>query len=132
MRFMGHNALAILVAAIVIYAIEFVIFGMLISADQYQSMVGLTSEQLHPDRMLYGVAPPLLAAVGLSLAVKWRNAPGWMGGLTTGVLMAIFFAFAVALYGFVYGSHASTSLAVDLAHFVIAYGAAGAVLGAWK
>ena len=34
MRFNGHNLLAILVAAIAIYLIEFVIFAVLIPADR--------------------------------------------------------------------------------------------------
>jgi hypothetical protein len=132
MRFNGHNVLAIIAAAIAIYLIEFLIFAVIIPGDQYLAMVGLNADQLHADRMLYGVAPPILAAIGLSLAVKWRNAPGLMGGAMTGVWMAIFFAFAVSLYPFVYGSNTEMFVAVDLAHFVVCYGVAGAILGAWK
>jgi hypothetical protein len=132
MRFNGHNVLAIIAAAIAIYLIEFLIFAVIIPGDQYLAMVGLNGDQLHADRMLYGVAPPILAAIGLSLAVKWRNAPGLMGGAMTGVWMAIFFAFAVSLYPFVYGSNTEMFVAVDLAHFVVCYGVAGAILGAWK
>lgn len=132
MRYQGHNVLAIIVAAIAIYLIEFVIFAVMISAEQYTAMIGVTTDQLHPDRMPYGAIPPILAAIGLSLAVKWRNAPGLMGGAMTGILMAIFFAFAASLYGFVYGSNTETFLAVNLAHYLVCYAVAGAILGAWK
>src|SRR5262245_50198360 len=100
MRVMGMNVLAILVAAIAIYLIEFVIFGVLIPGDQYVAMSGVNADQMHPERMPFGVIPPILSAIGLALAVKWCNAPGWMGGAMTGVLAAIFLAFPVSFYGF--------------------------------
>ncbi|GIK49568.1 MAG: hypothetical protein KJZ75_02795 [Hyphomonadaceae bacterium] len=134
MRFNGHNVLAIIVAALVIYAIEFVIFGVAISADQYMAFTGVTPEQLEGGaaRMPLGVIPPLLAAIGLSLAIKWRDKPGWMAGLVAGLIMAVLFGFGVGLYGYIYGSHAEAYLPVNLAHFLIAWGAAGAILGAWR
>lgn len=89
MRFMGYNVLAILAAAILIYAIEFVIFGLLIPGEQYAAMVGLGMDQMHADRMPVGVIMPILSAIGLAVAIKWRNAQGAMGGLTTALIVAI-------------------------------------------
>jgi hypothetical protein len=132
MRVMGHNAFAIIVAALAIYAIEFVIFAVLIPGDQYLAMVGLTADQAHPERMPVGALMPVFAAIGLSLSIKWRNAPGWRGGLTTGLLMAVFFAFSASLYGYVYGSHTLQFQWINLAHFLVCYATAGAILGAWK
>jgi|CXWL01.1.fsa_nt_gi hypothetical protein len=134
MRVMGHNALAILVAAIVIYAIEFVIFAVLISPDQYMAFTGITQAQVDGGmaRMPFGIVPPLLTAIGLSMVIKWRNAPGWMGGAVTALWMAVLFAFGTSLYGYVYGPHIEAYLPVNLAHFLVCWGAAGAVLGAWK
>jgi len=134
MRVMGHNVFAIIVAAIVIYAIEFVIFAVLIPGEQYMAYTGITPEQVEGGmgRMPVGVVMPILAAIGLSLVIKWRNAPGWMGGATTGLLMAVLFAFGTSLYGYVYGPHTEAYLPVNLAHFLICYGAGGAILGAWK
>lgn len=134
MRVMGHNVLAIIVAALLIYAIEFVIFALLISPEQYMAFTGVTPEQVEGGmaRMPFGIVAPLLAAIGLSLTIKWRNAPGMMGGVTTALLMAVLFAFGTSLYGYVYGPHAESYLPVNLAHFLVAWGAAGAVLGAWK
>lgn len=132
MRVMGHNVLAIVVAAIVIYAIEFVIFAVLIPGEQYFAMTGMLEGQGDEGRMPVGVVMPILAAIGLSLAIKWRNAAGLMGGVTTGLLMAIFFAFSASLYGYVYGTHTEQFVAVNLGHFLVCYAAAGAILGAWK
>lgn len=134
MRVMGHNLLAIIVAAIVIYAIEFVIFAVLISPEQYMAFTGVTTEQMQNGmaRMPFGIIPPLFAAIGLSLAIKWHGAAGVMGGVRTALLMAVLFAFGTSLYGYVYGPHIEAYLPVNLAHFLVCYGAAGAILGAWK
>jgi hypothetical protein len=134
MRMMGHNVLAIIVAAIAIYALEYLIFAVLIPGDQYMAMSGYSAERMQAGmaRMPFGVIPPLLAAIGLSLAVKWRNKAGWMAGATTGALMAVFFAYAVSFYGYVYGPNNLAFMGVSLGHFVACYAVAGAILGAWK
>jgi len=134
MRINGHNVLAIILAAILIYAIEFVIFAVLISPEQYMAFTGISDAQVQANgwRMSIGSAPPLLAAIGLSLVIRWRDRPGLMGGVSTALIMAVLFAFGTSLYGYVYGPHASAYLPVNLAHFLVCWGAAGAVLGAWK
>ncbi|MGQ0534428.1 MAG: DUF1761 domain-containing protein [Caulobacteraceae bacterium] len=132
MRYRGHNLLAILVAAIVIYAIEFVIFAVLIPGDQYMSMTGMLEGQGDASRMPFGIVMPILTAIGLSLVIKWRNAAGWMGGLTTALWMAVLFAFSTSLYGYVYGTHTEQFIAINLGHFLVCYAAAGGILGAWK
>lgn len=98
------------------------------------AFTGITADQVTANewRMPIGMAMPLLAAMGLSLVIKWRNAPGLMGGVTTALWMAVLFAFGTSLYGYVYGPHATAYLPVNLAHFLVCYGAAGAILGAWK
>mgnify|MGYP000844155288 CR=1 FL=1 len=59
MRFMGHNALAIFVAALAIYLIEFVIFAVLMSPEQYQGMSGYAASADGAARMPWGIAPPM-------------------------------------------------------------------------
>jgi hypothetical protein len=132
MRVMGHNVLAIVVAAIVIYLMEFVIFAVLIPAPDYAAMVGLNEDQMHPDRMPVGAVMPILSAIGLSTVIKWREATGLMAGAMTGVVMSVLFALPVFLYGYVYGSHTETFIAINLGHFIVCWGAAGAILAAWK
>ena len=132
MRMMGHNVLAIVLAAIVIYAIEFVIFGVLIPGDQYMAMTGLAEGQGDASRMPFGAIMPVLIAIGLALAIKWRNAPGLMGGVTTALMMAVLFGFSTGMYSYVYGANTAQFLLVDLGTGLVTYGAAGAVLGAWK
>jgi len=134
MRINGHNVFAIIVAALVIYAIEFVIFAILIPAEQYMAFTGITEAQVSANgwRMPLGIIAPLLAAIGLSMVIKWRNAAGWLSGFNTALWMAVLFAFGTSLYGYVYGPHATDYLPVNLAHFLVCWGAAGAILASWK
>ncbi|MBN8608898.1 MAG: DUF1761 domain-containing protein [Caulobacterales bacterium] len=132
MRYQGHNILAIVAAAVVIYLIEFVIFAVLIPGDQYMAMTGMVEGQGDASRMPVGVVMPILTAIGLSLVIKWRNAPGAMAGLSTGLLMAVLFGFSTSLYGYVYGAHTAAYLPINLGHFLVCWGVAGAIIGAWK
>lgn len=134
MRIMGHNWLAIIAAAIAIYLIEYVIFGMMMTGEQYMAMTGLTPESVDYGlaRMPVGAVMPILAAIGLSMAIKWRDKPGWIGGVTTALLVAILFVFPTSLYSYVYGGHSEQFVAINLAHFLVCYAVAGAILGAWK
>ena len=135
MRVMGHNVLAIIVAALAIYAIEYVIFAVLMTGEQYMAFTGFAQEQsdaIGMSRMPFGIVMPLLTAIGLSLAIKWRNAPGMMGGVMTALIMAVLFGFSTSLYSYVYGAHTESYLPVNLGHFLVCWGAAGAILGAWK
>src|SRR6185436_10965516 len=111
-------------AAIAIYALEFLIFAVLLPGDQYMAMSGYSAESMQAGmaRMPFGVIPPILAAIGLSCAVKWRNKAGWMAGATTGVI----------IYSYVYGPNNVAFIGVNVGHFIACYGVAGAILGAWK
>jgi hypothetical protein len=134
MRVMGHNAFAIVLAAVAIYAIEFLIFAVLIPADQYMAMTGINEAQVSAGtgRMPVGVVMPILFAIGLSLAIKWRGAAGLMGGVSTALLMAVLLAFPASLYSYVYGPHTEQFLLINLGHYLVCFAAAGAILGAWK
>jgi hypothetical protein len=134
MRVMGHNLLAVLVAAIAIYGIGFVIYGVAIPSEQYMEMAGISAAEVEAGqwKMPLGVIMPILIAFGLSFAVKWRNTSGWMGGLTTGFIVALCFLFAERLYGYVYSAEDGRLLAVDTAHAFITAMVGGAIIGAWK
>ena len=133
MRVMGHNLLAILVAAILFYAIEFVMFAVVIPGEQYARMVGISYDAAGDmSKMAYGVIMPIMAVIGISLVVKWRGAVGAAGGAVTAVLMGVLMAFSASLYGWVYGGNTADFIPVSFLHYVLCYGVAGAVLGAWK
>jgi hypothetical protein len=132
MRFNGHNVLAIILAAIVIYLLEFVIFAVLMTPEQYTAMSGYQPAADAMSRMPMGALPPILTAIGLSLAIKWRGKSGLVAGLATGALLGLLFGFSGSLYSYVYGPNTLTMVSVSLGHFVVCWGLAGAVLGAWR
>lgn len=134
MRFMGHNVIAIIVAAVAIWAIGFIIYVLLFQ-QQWMQWMGVTEADMQQGgsgRMPFMLVMPFLQAIGLSLAVKWRGKPGWMAGMTTGMLMAVFIAIAARMYGWVYSTEVTELFAMDSAHFFLTHAAAGAILGAWK
>lgn len=133
MRYQGHNVLAIVVAAIAIWAIGFLLYVVLF-ADQWSAWMGLTEADMEKDngRMPFMVVMPFLQAIGLSLVVKWRNASGWMAGAMTGVLMAVFFSISARMYGWVYSFEVNELFGLDSLHFLLTHAVAGAILGAWK
>ncbi|MGD9981077.1 MAG: DUF1761 domain-containing protein [Hyphomonadaceae bacterium] len=133
MRYNGHNVLAIVVAAIAIWAIGFLLYVVLF-AEQWTAWMGLSEADMEKDngRMPFMVVMPFLQAIGLSLAVKWRNAQGWLGGLVTGLLMAVFFSIAARMYSWVYSFEVNELFGLDSLHFLLTHAVAGAILGAWK
>jgi hypothetical protein len=133
MRYQGHNVLAIVVSAIAIWAIGFLLYVVLFQ-EQWMTWMGISEADMEKDngRMPFMVVMPFLQAIGLSLVVKWRNASGWMGGLVTGLLMAVFFSIAARMYGWVYSFEVSELFGLDSMHFLLTHAAAGAILGAWK
>lgn len=133
MRVQGHNVLAIVVAAIAIWLIGFLIYVVLFQ-EQWVAWMGISADDANKDngRMPFMIVMPFLQAIGISLAIKWRDTPGWMAGLTTGLLMALFFSIAARMYGWVYSFEVNELFALDSAHFLLTHAAAGIILGAWK
>jgi Protein of unknown function (DUF1761) len=133
MRVNGHNVLAILASAVAMYAIGFVIYGVVFE-QQWQQLSGVTEDSFKglEYRMAFSPVMPILMSIGLSLVIKWRDAPGLMGGATTGFLMALFFVFATNMYTFVYGVHPAALLGIDGLHLFLINIVGGAVIGAWK
>ncbi len=133
MRFQGHNVLAVIVAAALMYGVGMLIYGVLFS-QQWMALSGVTEDSFTGQEWRVALSPvmPLLLAIGLSLVIKWRNAAGWMGGLATGFWMALFFVFAARLYGFVYSAEPTALLGIDTLHIFLINMIGGAVIGAWK
>ena len=69
MRAGGINWIAVLAAAIAFYAIGFVIYGLLIPAESWMAMSGISAaeiEALGGSRMPFSIVMPLMTAGALS------------------------------------------------------------------
>jgi hypothetical protein len=133
MRINGHNVFAIAAAAVAMYAVGALIYGVLFSA-QWMQLTGYSKDSFAGQEWRMALSPimPALIAVGLSLTIKWRAAAGWLPGALTGFWMGLLFAFAARMYNFTYGTEQPGLLAMDGAHLILAAMVGGAILGAWK
>jgi hypothetical protein len=134
MRSGGINWLAVIVAAIVIYAIGFVIYAMMMPMDTYLAMTGMTeAEQVTAtSRMMYSPLMPIMTAVFMAVLFKWGNVADAMTGAKWALVIALASAVPAMLYGWVYGGSDTNMAMVDCAHLLLGHIAAGAILGGWK
>ncbi len=134
MRSGGIHWLAVIVAAIAIYAIGFVIYALLIPMDGWMAMTGMTEAEkaIAMTRMPFSVVMPVLTAVFMAVLFKWGQVADAMTGAKWAVVVALASAVPTMLYGWVYGGHNTDMTMIDVAHLVLGHMAAGAILGGWK
>jgi hypothetical protein len=90
----------VLAAAVAIYAIGFLIYGMLVPAETWLAWTGLTEEEINAaDRMAYSPIMPVMTALFLAILFKWGN----VGGAGTGARWGAVVALASAVPGMLYG-----------------------------
>jgi hypothetical protein len=133
MRVAGHNVFAVLAAAVAVFAIGFLIYVVLFS-EQWLVWSGYTQAMLDPyaGRMPLMLVMPFLTAIGMSYIVRWRGATNLIEGAVAGLIVGIFIAVSVRLYGYVYGTDSTEILALDSAHMLLTHAVAGAILAAWR
>jgi uncharacterized membrane protein len=133
MRIAGHNVVAIIAAAIVMYLIEFLIYGVMTPAPVYQALAHISAEDQASNlwKMPFGIIGPLIWAVGLSFANGWRGAKSWQAGAITGLLTGVFFMIAARFYQWGYGPTGLHFYLLDAFHFVVVGVVGGAILAAW-
>jgi len=134
MRSGGINWLAVLVAAIAIYAIGFVIYAMLIPEPTWMAMSGMTEAEKATamSRMMYSPIMPIMIAVFMAVLFKWGQVADAMSGIRWGAVIALASAIPTMLYGWVYGGLSTDMTMVDCSHLLLGHIAAGAILGGWK
>lgn len=134
MRSGGINWLAVIVTAIVIYALGFVIFAMMIPMDSYTAMSGITEAELTTamGRMMYSPAMPLMTAIFMAILFKWGQVADAMAGVKWGLVVALASGIPTIFYGWVYDGDNSSLMLIDCAHLLLGHIAAGAILGGWK
>lgn len=134
MRSGGIHWLAVIAAAIAIYALGFVIYGMLIPPESWMAMSGMTEAETATamTRMPFSVVMPLLTAVFLAVLFKWGEVADAMKGAQWGLVVALASAVPAMLYGWVYGGLSTDMTMIDCAHLLLGHIAAGAILGGWK
>jgi Protein of unknown function (DUF1761) len=135
MKFMGFNVLALLAAAVAVYIVGFIIYGLLLGPEVWLASQGITKEQMDAigtSRLPFSPAMPIVTAVGMALLFQWANVSGVANGIKWGVLIAMTSAVPAIWYGWVYGIGPCSGALIDSAHLVAGHGVAGAILARWK
>jgi hypothetical protein len=135
MRSGGINWLAVVAAAVAIYALGFVIYGLLIPAETWMAWSGVSAEDIEAvgsSRMPFSVVMPLMTAIFMAVIFKWAQVAGASDGAKWGAVVALASAVPALMYGWVYGIGPAQMTLVDSGHLLLGHVAAGAVLGAWK
>jgi hypothetical protein len=134
MRSGGINWMAVIAAAIAIYAIGFVMYAMMIPMDTYLAMAGLDAadQSVATSRMMYSPLMPILTAVFMAVLFKWGQVADAMMGTKWAIVVALASAVPATLYGWVYDAADTNLTMIDCAHLMLGHIAAGAILGGWK
>ena len=135
MRAGGINWIAVIVAAVAIYAVGFVIYGLLVPAETWMAWEGITAEDMATvggSRMPFSVVMPLMTAIFMAVIFKWAQVAGASNGAKWGAVVALASAIPAVMYGWVYGIGPAEITLVDSGHLLLGHVVAGAVLGGWK
>lgn len=135
MRAGGINWLAVIAAAIVIYAIGFIIYVMLLPEEWWMSASGISQAEIDAvgaSRMPFGIVMPLMIAGFLAVLFKLGKVADAATGAKWAVVVALASAIPTLLYGWVYGVEPFGVTAIDSAHLMLGHVAAGAILGGWR
>lgn len=132
-RIFGHDLLAVIAAAVAIYVIGFLIYGLLFSTF-WMEQYGYTADSFagHEWKMFLGPIMPILTTLGLAALFQAANASGLNAHIRIGVIAWAGFSLSTLLYGFAYGiTMTPAALALDAVHLLLGILAASAIL-VWR
>ena len=135
MRAGGINWLAVIAAAVAIYLIGFVIYGLLVPPEWWMAASGITQEEMEQvgtSRMPFSVVMPLMTAIFFAVLFKLGQVADLGTGVKWAVVVALASAIPTLLYGWVYGTGPFDATLVDVGHLLLGHIAAGAIIGRWR
>lgn len=132
-RILGHDLLALIAAAIGIYAVGFLIYGFIFQ-EMWMTLAGVTEADFAGQGWKMALSPvmPVLTVLALAKLFKLTGKSDLVGHLTVGFIAWLGFAFTALMYGYVYGAAYPLALfAIDSAHLLIGTLLASAIL-VWR
>lgn len=129
----GDNWYAVLAAAAAIYAVGFLIYGLVFSG-LWLRLSGYTKEQLQPHTWKMAISPvmPVLTAIGLAILFKLARVDNLAIGVVLAFQIWFFIALPARLYNFVYSPEKTGLLVMDAIHLLLGLVVAGAIIGGWR
>lgn len=133
MKIYGVKLVPVIIAALAMYGIGFVIYGLLYGA-QWMAWNGFTEEMLkgHEWKMGLSWIMPLAIAIAVAKRGKIVGAHGIMGCMKAAVPIAFILVVGGRLYNFVYSNEIWQAFALDAIHLTLISLVGGAVIGALK
>jgi hypothetical protein len=133
MGIFGLKPLAVILAAICVYAVGALIYAVLFS-QQWMILSGYTEESFkgYEWRMALSPIMPILITVGIGLLMKTQKISGLGGGFKLGALVGLLFLVPARMYNFAYGIEPPALLGIDSLHLLLNGLVAGAILGVMK
>lgn len=135
MRAAGVHWGAVLAAAVAIYVIGFVIYGLIVPPEWWMSAAGMTESEIGAvasTRMPLSVLMPLATALFMAILFRWGKVEGAVEGAKWAVVIALASAVPAMWYGWVYGIGPAKLTLLDSGHLLLGHIAAGAILGGWR
>jgi len=135
MRMCGIHVGAALVAAVAIYMVGFLVYGVLMAPEDWMAGAGITQAEMEAvgmSRMPYSPIMPIMTAFGMAFLFKWAGVSGLANGVKWAVLIALMSAIPTLLYGWVYGVGPLHATLIDCGHLLAGHVVAGAILASWK
>lgn len=134
-KVLGLNLVGVLVASVAFFLLGWLWYGMVFS-DAYMAELGIpasAAEEGNPMTYILGFIITVLQVVGIGLAMKWKDAAGLGGAVTTAVILWIVFAVPFSAYSYLYGAaHSETLFMIDAGHLLVGWVISAIVLSLIK
>lgn len=131
-KFFGVHILGILLAAIALYLVGWVWYGMLFM-EPWQKFTGVHGDGgMSPTIMGLGFLICLIPAFGLAAILNWAGASKLYTCVKIGIGMALLLAIPVMAAGTIYQGDQIGLLLIDGSHAVVGWGVMGAVLSYFR
>lgn len=122
------NWAGVVVAVILAEVVGVLWYGMAFG-DKWMALSGVTPQ---PDNantsMAIGAVNELVVAIGLSWLVGKTGAANLMGGVTTGLLAAIFFACTTDAMAYIYAGANTGLIPINFGYLLVSYAVMGAAV----
>lgn len=131
-KIFGMNIFGIIAAAIALYSVGFIWYGMLFS-QQWQTLTGMTEAgNMDAQMIIGGFLICLLPAFGLAAILNWAGASRLITCVKIALTVSVLLIVPALAAGNVYQSHPLSLLAIDGSHSVIGFSLMGAVLSFFR
>ncbi|MEO1039493.1 MAG: DUF1761 domain-containing protein [Pseudomonadota bacterium] len=132
-RIFGHDLLGVALGALAFYLVGFLIYGM-VFGEYYQQINNVPAGYVvSSTSMAMGLIMPIVSTLGFAWIMNKAGKGSITAYVTTGIVLAVAIACMGLMYIAVYGPHYSfEAFGLDAVHQVLAFAAAGAVLGSRK